>query len=215
MDGVTVGDEEAEELPAAFIVFTVNVIGVPLVRLLKLVVKTVPTVTAVPIDGVTKYPVIGESISEVGAIQDTVADALPATAETSVGAPGSDPVGVAVTDEEVEELPTEFVAFTVNVTAVPFVRLLTVAVRTLPTVTGLPKDGVSVYPVISEPPLEAGAVQETVTDLLPATAERPVGTSGSVAGVTAAEAVEATESPLLCQDCTVNVIGVPFVRLVK
>jgi hypothetical protein len=88
---------------------------------------------------------------------------------------------VGVTDDDAEEateLPTAFVATTVNVTGVPLVRLLTVADSTLPTVTALPTDGVTVYPVIAEP-LEAGAVQETVAEFVPATAETPVGASGA------------------------------------
>jgi hypothetical protein len=52
--------------------------------------------------------------------------------------------------EEAEELPTMFVATTVNVTAVPLVRPVSEAVRTFPTVSGLPRDGVTVYPVIAE-----------------------------------------------------------------
>ena len=59
-----------------------------------------------------------------------------------------------------------FIAFTVNVTAVPTVKL-SVALRILATVTGLPEDGVTVYPVISEPPFEAGAFHSTVADALP------------------------------------------------
>jgi hypothetical protein len=43
-----------------------------------------------------------------------------------------------------------FVATTVNVTAVPLVRPVSEAVRTFPTVSGLPRDGVTVYPVIAE-----------------------------------------------------------------
>ena len=71
------------------------------------------------------------------------------------------------------------------------------------------------YPVIAEPPFEAGALQETVADALPATAETPVGASGTVIGVTATEAAEAAESPRLFVAFTVNVTAVPFVRLVK
>ena len=164
VEGVTASDEEAEEVPAVFIDFTVNVIRVPLVRLVKVVVKTLPSVTAVPTDGVTKYPVISEPACEIGAVQDTVAVPLPATAKTLVGAPGSDPVGVDVIDEDSGELPTEFIDFTVNDTGVPLVRLLTLAVNTLPTVTGLPTDGVTVYPVIAEPPSDAGGLHDSVTD---------------------------------------------------
>jgi hypothetical protein len=57
---------------------------------------------------------------------------------------------------------------------------VSVVVRTLPTVTALPEDGVTVYPVITEPPIKVGAVQETVAEALPATAETPVGAPGTV-----------------------------------
>ena len=77
-----------------------------------------------------------------------------------------------------------FVALTINETNVPLVRPVTEAVRTFPTVTEVPADaptyGVTVYPVIAELPLEAGAVHETVAAPLPATAETPVGALGAL-----------------------------------
>ena len=45
------------------------------------------------------------------------------------------------------------------------------------------------------PPLDAGAVQETVTCPFPRTPVTPVATPGVVAGVTAADAVDAAEVP--------------------
>ena len=215
--GVTAADaKEGEELFTEFMAVTVNVTAVPLVRPVTVAVRTFPTVTALPDDGVTVYPVIAEPPFDAGALQETIADALPATAETPVGAPGT-VAGVTAADaEESEELPTAFVAFTLNVMGVPFVRPVSVAVRTLPTVTGVPGDvptyGVTVYPVIAEPPDEAGAVHETVADALPATAETPVGEPGVVTGVTGAEAEEAVELPIAFIASTVNVTEVPLVR---
>ena len=127
----------------------------------------------------------------------------------SVGTPG---IVAGVTDddsEESEELPAAFIAFTVKLTAVPFVKPDRVAFNTLPTVTGLPTDGVTVYPVISEPPFEAGAVQETVADALPATAETAVGAPATVIGVIGAEGEELEERPTPFAAATVNVNGVP------
>jgi len=217
--GTVAGVTEAEavedkESPREFIAITVNVRAVPLVRLLKLAVNTFPTVTAVPVDGVTLYPVIAEPF-EAGAVQVTVADALPATAETPVGAPGTVDGITAADAEEAVEGPRAFLATTVNVVEVPLVSPVMLAVRTLPTVTGLPTDGVTVYSVITEPPFEAGAVHDTVADALPATAETPVGTPGTVAGVTAAEAAEGRELPAEVVATTVNVRAVPLVRLLK
>ncbi len=83
---------------------------------------------------------------DAGADQETVTCPFPAIAVTPVGAPGADPAD-GVTEEEADdadELPIAFVATTVNVRGVPFVNPVTVAVRTLPTVTELPEEGVTV-----------------------------------------------------------------------
>ena len=69
---------------------------------------------------------IAEPPVDGGAVHDTTAWVLPETPDTAVGAPG--PVA-GVTAEETPELqPTLFVAFTVNVYAVPLVRPVTVQV---------------------------------------------------------------------------------------
>ena len=182
--GITADEaEEAVEPPATFMATTVTVTGVPLANPVSVAVRTFPTVKAAPTDGVTVYPVISEPPFEAGAVHETVTELVPATAVTFVGDPGA-VAGVTADDaEDAGELPIEFVALTVNVTAVPFVNSVNVVVRTLPTVTGLPTDGVTVYPVISEPPFEAGAIHETVADALPAVAETPVGAPGAVTGV--------------------------------
>jgi hypothetical protein len=62
-------------------------------------------------------------------------------------------------------LPKEFVAITINVYAVPFVRPLTVTGEDAPVpVIPLGLDTI-VYPVIAPPPTSAGAVK--VTDTVP------------------------------------------------
>ena len=116
MYGVT-GPEAAEatELPRAFIAFTVKVTAVPLVRLLTIAVSTLPTVTGLPTDGVTMYPVIAEPPSLLGVNQETVADALLGTAETYIGSRGTAHITIACDSEEAAELPAAFIAFTVNV----------------------------------------------------------------------------------------------------
>jgi hypothetical protein len=89
-----------------------------------------------------------------------VAEFIPATAVTSVGEPGTER---GITEDEAadgDEDPILFVALTVKVTGVPSVRPGTLAVKTFPTVRASPREGVMIYPVISDPPLE-GAVQET------------------------------------------------------
>jgi hypothetical protein len=72
----------------------------------------------------------------------TTADAIPGVADTPVGAPGS---VLGVTGEEVEdaESPTLFLATTLNVRGVPFSKAVKLAVKTFPTVTGDPIEGVT------------------------------------------------------------------------
>ena len=64
---------------------------------------------------------------------------------------------------------------------------------------------VTVYPVIELPPLSVGATKATLAERLPAVATTPVGASGTVAGVTAAEAAEAAEGPTELVATTVKV----------
>ncbi len=56
-----------------------------------------------------------------------------------------------------------------------------------------------------EPPLEAGAVQETVAVALPGLAVTAVGLPGTVAGVTLFEASDAGPVPVAFVAVTVNV----------
>jgi len=58
-----------------------------------------------------------------------------------------------------------------------------------------PGEAVTVYPVMAEPPLLAGAVHDTDAWVLPGVALTPVGAPGTVDGVTALEADEAAEVP--------------------
>ena len=75
-----------------------------------------------------------------------------------------------------------------------------------------PGEEVTVYPVITAPPVFAGAVKLTVALPLLTIAEILVGTPGAVvAGVTAAEALEAVPVPTLFVAVTVKVYAVPLV----
>ena len=69
----------------------------------------------------------------------------------------------------------------------------------------LPGEDVTVYWVIAAPPLDAGAVQDTVAWVLPPVADTLAGAPGTVAGVTALEAVDADPVPTLLVAVTVNV----------
>jgi hypothetical protein len=96
-------------------------------------------------------------------------------------------LGVTALDAaEAGEVPTAFVAVTVNVYAVPLVRPVTdvavaggVPVTVVDGRAVVPAYGVTVYDVIGEPPL-AGAVHESEAEPFPATAVTPVGAAGAV-----------------------------------
>ena len=69
----------------------------------------------------------------------------------------------------------------------------------------LPEEAVTTYPEIGEPPVSVGAVQVTTARPSPAVALTVVGAPGTVAGVIAVEAVEASEVPVTVVATTVNV----------
>jgi hypothetical protein len=67
--------------------------------------------------------------------------------------------------EDVDEgpVPTQFVAVTVNVYAVPFDNPVTTIGLAAPVAVAPPGEAVTVYEVIAAPPFEAGGVKLTVT----------------------------------------------------
>src|SRR5437763_1774277 len=67
-----------------------------------------------------------------------------------------------------------------------------------------PLVAVTVYAVTGEPPSEAGGVQVTTADALPAVAVTPVGASGTVIGVTGDEGVDGVLSPAALLAMTVK-----------
>jgi hypothetical protein len=95
--------------------------------------------------------------------------------------------------------------------AVPFVSPV-IVIGDDPPVAVAPVLDVTVYDVIAEPPVLAGAVNVTVALPFPYTAETFVGEPGVVAGVTALDAVEDALVPIALVAVTVNVYAVPFVR---
>ena len=86
-------------------------------------------------------------------------------AVTPVGAPGTVDGTAAADALDAEPVPTEFVAVTVNVYEVPFVRPVIVHGFTNTHDTGVCAVaaiyGVTVYPVIDAPPVLPGAVHDT------------------------------------------------------
>jgi hypothetical protein len=154
---------------------------------------------------------IAEPPSLAGAVNATVACALPAVAVPMVGAPGT-PWGVTLFEgAEAAPVPTELVALTVNVYDVPFVRPVTVQ-GDVAHVPVCPPEDVAVYERIVAPPLLPGGVKLTVACALPAVALPIVGASGTVAGVTLLEAADAGPVPIAFVAVTVNVYAVPFAR---
>jgi hypothetical protein len=104
-----------------------------------------------------------------------------------------------------------FVAITVKVYAVPLVSPVTVIGLVEPVPVILPGFEVTVYPVIADPPLLAGAVNATIACALPAVAVPIVGAPGPVEGVTEFEATLAGLIPLAFVAITVKVYAVPLV----
>lgn len=78
-------------------------------------------------------------------------------------------------------LRTAFVAWTVNVYAVPFVSPVTTIGLPAPDAVKAPGVDVTVYEVIGLPPLDAGGLKLTVAWPLPAVAVAAVGAPGAVA----------------------------------
>ena len=91
-----------------------------------------------PMNGVTVYDVIPEP-PLAGAAHDTVAEPLPAVADTPVGVPGAvGPDGVTALDAaDSGPVPIAFVALTLNVYAVPLLRPVIVVLVPEATVFGV------------------------------------------------------------------------------
>jgi hypothetical protein len=149
----------------------------------------------------------------VGAVKLTVALPLLPLAEMLVGAPGTVATGVTADDAlEAVPVPTELVATTVKVYAVPLVSPVTVIGEEAPDAVRPPGEEVTVYPVIADPPVLVGAVKLTVALPLLTVAEMLVGTPGAIgAGVTADDAIEAVPVPTELVATTVKVYAVPLV----
>jgi hypothetical protein len=160
-----------------------------------------------PGDDVALYEVTGEPFP-FAADQTSATLPLPATALVSPGALGT-PTGVADSAFEAEPVPAAFVAVTVKVYVVPFVRPLTVQPSVEVEQVKPPGDEVAVYDVTGEP-FGAAADQPSVTLPLPATALVRPGAPGGPKGVADIE-FDAGPAPTALVAATVNVYAVPFV----
>jgi hypothetical protein len=116
------------------------------------------------------------------------------------------PVGITGDDALLAlPVPTPLVAVTVNVYAVPLVSPVTTRGLPPPDATAPPGDAVAVYPVIGAPPVLAGAVKLTNTCPWPPMPLTLVGAPGTVAGVTADDAVLGALVPISLVAVTVKV----------
>jgi hypothetical protein len=157
--------------------------------------------------------VIAEPPSLAGAVHDTTASVSPGVAVTAVGAPGAALGITAAEAPDAGDVPAALVAVTVNVYAVPLTRPVTVAdVAPVVFAGATPGAAVTVYPVIAEPPLLAGAVHDTTAWMFPGVAVTPVGAPGTALGMTAALATETEDVPAALFAVTVNVYAVPLDR---
>jgi len=106
---------EAGPLPAALVAVTVKMYAVPLARPPTVMGDAAPLAVIPAGDDVTVYDVMGEPPFDTGAVNVTVACALPAAALPMVGAPGT-AAGVTLFDgAEGGPTPTALVAVTVKV----------------------------------------------------------------------------------------------------
>lgn len=204
--------EEALDAPSLFVATTVNVYAVPFVSPDTVIGELAPLPVNPPGLDVTVYPVIVAPPLSLGAVNETVACPFPAVAETAVGAAGIVLGVTAVLAVDAVPVPRLFIAATVNVYAVPFVRPVTVMGELVPVAVTPPGLDVTVYCIISKPPLSVGGVNVTVACPFPAVAETPVGANGTLAGIIAAEGADASDVPIAFVAVTMNVYEVPFVR---
>ena len=111
------------------------------------------------------------------------------------------------------EVPYVFFAVTVNVYEVPAVRPSTVTVPAVVAVLVMvPDTDATVYCVMSEPPVNVGAVNVTVAVVLFVAVAVPIpGAVGRPNVATGADGEDATEVPYVFVAVTVNVYEVPGV----
>jgi hypothetical protein len=170
-------------VPIAFVAVTVNVYDVPFVSPVTVIGEPLLVPVKPPVFEETVYEVIADPPLLAGAVNVIVACPLPAVALTPVGVPGVVAGVTALLAVEDALVPFAFVAVTVNVYAVPFVRPVTIIPDEPPVAVKPPVLEETVYEVIGEPPLD-GAVNEIVACPFPATAVTPVGAFGTVDGTT-------------------------------
>jgi len=122
-----------------------------------------------------------------------------------VGVPGTVAGVTAFDAAEGRLVPALLVAVTVKVYAVPLLSPVTVIGDAGPVAVIPPGDEVTVYDVIGEPPVDAGAVKVTVACALPPVAVPITGGPAVAAAVTEFEGTEAAPVPTALVAVTVKV----------
>ena len=114
------------------------------------------------------------------------------------------------------EVPIAFIATTVKVYGVPFVRPVTIADVELPfvVVEKFPGDEVTTYEVIGEPPVDAGAVHVTVAWALPAVVVPIVGAPGAYKFDTVTFIVDVARLPA-ASVATADIVCEPLATVVE
>jgi len=108
------------------------------------------------------------------------------------------------------EVPTELVAVTVKVYAVPDVKPVTTSGDPAPVAVFPPGDEVAVYDVIVAPPLSEGAENATETEVSDANKAVPiVGARGTLAATALVVFDVAVVAPLDIEAVTIHLIVVP------
>lgn len=126
--GITADEAvEATELPTGVVAIIVKVYAVPFVKPVTFIGELTPVAVKLPGLDVTVYKVIALPPLLAGATNATLAEVLPAAATTAVGASGTVTGVTAVEAVEATELPTAFVANTVKVYDIPFIKPVTVS----------------------------------------------------------------------------------------
>jgi len=154
---------------------------------------------------VTVYEVIVLPPLEAGGVNTTLACPTPGVALFITGAPGNAAGLTARERAEAGPVPTAFVALTVKVYDVPFVRPVTTIGLVRPVAILDPGLDVTVYEVIGAPPLFAGGVKLTEACAFPATAVTVLGAEGTWARGETLAADEAGPVPKALVAVTVKV----------
>jgi len=200
--GITTADAgEGGPAPFAFVAVTVHEYNFPFVNLLTTIGEFAPEAdpAAPPLEDVqfALYPVIALPPS-AGAANDTLACALPDAATGCAGAPGT-VLGVTATDAaDAGPSPFRFVAATVHVYDLPFVRVVTRSGEPLPDAEPdappFDDEQSALYDVIGLPP-SSGAPNETEICAFAGATAGWSGAAGTVLGTTAGESGDGEPVP--------------------